>query len=85
MGALSFGFDDPFAVGVVRWTFCAEPPASPSAFLLDAMPFAGLVDRVVVLGFSPVMEARRSPICRDDTGQLILGLRRLGLWKDKVA
>ena len=79
MEALSLSLADPFAVGVVRWAFWTEPPASPSAFRFAGTPLGGLAD-VVVVGFSPVMEARRSPICMSGTGQLVLGMqRRLGL------
>lgn len=85
METLSLSLADPFAVDVVRRAFWTEPPASRSAFRFVATPLAGFAD-VVVVGLSPVMEARRSPICRSGTGQLVLGkLRQLGAFVEKQA
>lgn len=64
----------------IRGAFWSRVPASSSAFLFPEMPpvpFVGLADEVAV-GFSPVMEARRSLICRDDSGQLVLDMSRPG-------
>lgn len=76
LGALSLGLANPFAVGVVRGAFWTEPPASPSAFLFADKAPAGLADGAAV-DFSPVMEARRSPICGGGTCQLLPVIRRL--------
>jgi hypothetical protein len=60
-GSEPFGRPVPFVVALVRDVFAAEPGSSFSAFRFGAD--AGLEGRGAgVAGFSPVMEASRSPI-----------------------
>lgn len=69
-----FGRALPFVEGSVRGAFGAEPRRSSSAFRLDATgtSFADVDDDD---GFSPVIDASKSPICEGECQRAFGGKR----------